>query len=171
LEEINELDFRMPGMINMAIRKANVADAQVIMNLHERSVLGLCADDYSQEQIKGWLAQSNLKKYQHRLKQHHSFIAEVDGKTAGYVRWNPETNELCSIFVDPDFVRQGIASDLMRIAERDALNLNVSEFWLDASLTAVPFYEDQGWTYVELSTHGPLECVRMTKQLPEESGD
>jgi len=38
-------------------------------------------------------------------------------------------------------------------------------FWLDASLTAVPFYQALGWDYVALSTDGPLDSVRMVKQL------
>jgi len=157
-------------MTNFTIREASGDDALAVLNLHQRSVLGLCIHDYTQEQIKSWLSQSSLEKYKIRLEIHRSYIAELDDKIAGYLRWNPETNELCSIFVDPDFIRQGIATCLMRIAEEDAVKHNANELWLDASLTAVPFYEARGWTYVELSMHGPLECVRMTKQLPEEIG-
>ena len=150
----------------MIIRKAAIGDALSMIKLHERSVLELCRDDYTLKQLKDWLSQSTLEKYQVRLERHRSYIAEHDGQMIAFVRWNPETNELCSIFVDPDFVRQGIATELMEIAYEDAISHGVKDLWLDASLNAVLFYEAIGWDYVELSSHGPLQGVRMTKQLP-----
>jgi putative acetyltransferase len=156
---------RLPEMKKMDIRKATVDDALSIMQLHERSVLELCRDDYTPEQLKDWLSISTLERYQIRLERHRAYLAEQDGKMIGYVRWHPETNELCSIFVDPDFVRQGVATKLMEVAEKDAKDRGVEELWLDSSLTAVPFYEAIGWNYVEQSMHGTLECVKMTKKL------
>jgi putative acetyltransferase len=149
----------------MNIRKAIIDGALLIMQLHERCVLELCRDDYTPEQLKDWLSSSNLERNKIRLERHRAYLAEKDGKLIGYVRWNPETNELCSIFVDPDFVRQGVATKLMEVAVQDAKEMGVKEFWLDASLTAVPFYEAMGWNYIEQSRHGTLECVKMTKQL------
>jgi len=153
----------------MIIRESTVADAQEMKNLHERSVLELCSADYSPEQLEEWVNSSPLAKYQSRLVHHRSFIAEIGGIMVGYARWNPATNELCSIFVHPEHVRQGIATELMQIAYEDAQSFAVKELWLDASLTAVPFYEAEGWNTVGHEMHGPLECVRMTKALVEES--
>jgi putative acetyltransferase len=155
----------------MIIREATVDDALAVWELHGRSVLELCSADYTREQLDGWLSHSTIEKYQVRLKMHRSYIAERDGKVVGYVRWNPVTNELCSAFVDPDHARQGIATELMEKACQDAISCGVKELWLNASLTAVPFYEAVGWEYVKLRTHGPLECVRMTKRLqPRQDG-
>ncbi|MCP4425155.1 MAG: GNAT family N-acetyltransferase [Chloroflexi bacterium] len=154
----------------MIFRKAEVADALEIMKLHKCSVLGLCSVDYTPEQLKEWLKSSTLEKYQKRLELHRAFIAEKDGRTVGYVRWNPATNELCSIFVDPNHVRQGIATKLMKMAYEDAASHGVTDMWLDASLTAVPFYEVEGWEHVEERMHGALACIRMVKRvsiLPE----
>ncbi|MCP4419662.1 MAG: GNAT family N-acetyltransferase, partial [Chloroflexi bacterium] len=130
--------------MKMIIREAAVADAQAILRLHTRSVLTLCRADYTTEQLEGWVSNSTLEKYQFRLKKHRAYVAEQDGNTAGYVRWNPATNELCSIFVDPDYVRQGVATKLMATACEDAISHGVEAFWLDASLTAVPFYKAIG---------------------------
>ena len=79
------------------IRAAKVDDALEIMHLHNRSITTLCRKDYTQEQLEGWVKNHRLEKYQKRLKIHRSFVAEIDGKIVGYVRWNPETNELCSM--------------------------------------------------------------------------
>lgn len=149
----------------MIIRAAEVGDALEIMALHKRSVLALCQDDYTAEQLEDWVNSSTLEKYQKRLTLQRAFIAEKDGEMAGYVRWNPATHELCSIFVDPDYVWQGIGTKLMKIAYEDASLRGVTDLWLDASLTAVPFYAADGWQSVERKMHGALECVRMVKRL------
>ena len=152
----------------MLIREATVDDTAAIMTLHERSVRGLCSADYTPEQIDGWLSRSTLERYQQRLQFHRSYIAELDREMVGYVRWNPATYELCSIFVHPDYVRRGIATLLMRTAYQDVNAHGVQDLWLDASLTAVPFYEVKGWEVVESGMHGILECVRMIKRLDSE---
>jgi putative acetyltransferase len=149
----------------MIIREARLEDAADLIRLHIRSVMALCRDDYTPDQLQDWISHSTLEKYQSRLEQHPSYIAEQDGKMIGYVRWNPETNELCSIFVDPDYVRQGIATALMEVAYQDAKSQDVVELWLYASLTAVPFYQAIGWQYVERTMRGLLNCVKMTKHL------
>jgi putative acetyltransferase len=153
----------------MIIRNANVDDAMEMKALHERSVLELCRFDYTPEQLKGWIKNNPLEKYQNRLEHHRSFIVEIDGKMVGYVRWNPETNELCSIFVHPDHVRQGIATKLMEKTYEDIRTFGVKELWLDASLTAVPFYETEGWEFIEKKMHGSLACVRMIKRMDDEN--
>ena len=152
----------------MLIRESTVDDTAAIMTLHERSVRGLCSADYTPEQIDGWLSRSTLERYQQRLQFHRSFIAELDGEMVGYVRWNPATYELCSIFVHPDYVRRGIATLLMKTAYQDVKAHGVQDLWLDASITAVPFYEVEGWEVVESGMHGILECVRMIKRLDSE---
>ncbi len=147
----------------MIIRDARIDEARAIKELHDRSVAGLCNADYTPEQLESWIGRATLEKYQKRLEQHRSFIAEIDGEIVGYVRWNPATNELCSICVGPDHIRRGIATQLMKRACGDSASYGVKELWLDASLTAIPFYEAEGWETVEHKMHGILECVRMIK--------
>ena len=100
-----------------------------------------------------------------RLENHRSYIAERDGNAIGYGRRNPETNELCSIFVDPDHIRQGVATKLMEVADEDARSHGVKVIWLDASPTAVPFFVALGWKWIENRRHGPPACVRMTYNI------
>lgn len=149
----------------MIIRKAVIDDVLMMKELHDRAVMELCRKDYSIEQLKGWINKSPLEKYYWRLETQRVFIAEKDGSMLGFVRWYPKTNELCSICVEPDFARQGIGTLLMEHACEDARGHNVDTLWLDASLTAVPFYQVLGWEYVAISTDGPLDSVRMVKHI------
>ena len=149
----------------MIIRNALEADVVRMKELHDRAVLELCHNDYTLEQLQSWINRSPLEKYYWRLETQRIFLAEVDGRILGYVRWYPGTNELCSICVEPEFARQGIGSLLMGRACQDARDHGVDEMWLDASLTAVPFYQHLGWKKGASSSEGPLDSVRMTKQL------
>ena len=51
----------------------------------------------------------------------------------------------------------------------DARSRGLTALWLDASLTAVPFYETVGFVGIVETTHAfhgaPLECVRMEMSL------
>jgi putative acetyltransferase len=154
----------------MIIREANVDDAQTLKELHNRSVLALCSKDYSAEQLEDWVKFSTVERYQERLKFHRTFVGEIEGLMVGFVRWNPATNELCSIFVDPDHTRRGIGTRLMKKAYEDALAMGVEKMWLYASLTAVPFYKAESWNYLELTKRGSLACIRMEKSLTTEKG-
>ena len=89
------------------------------------------------------------------------------------MRWYPETKELCSICVEPEYARQGIGTALMEYACRDARDHGVELLWLDASLTAIPFYLSLGWEKGANLTESPLDGVRMTKELrpPKSDGD
>lgn len=149
----------------MNIRQATMDDAPAIHQIHQRAVLALCRDDYPLEQLETWAAYSTLAMQQDRLKEHRAFVAELEGKTVGFVHWHPVSHELCSIYVDPAYARQGVATQLMAYAANDALAQGVDALWLDASLTAVPFYKADGWQEVKRATHRGLACVRMTKQL------
>lgn len=153
----------------MIIRKADVDDVPTLKELHDRAVMELCRADYTIDQLESWVNKSPLEKYYWRLETQRIFIAEDAGRTLGFVRWYPKTNELCSICVEPEFARRGIGTSLMEHACQDARDHNVETFWLDASLTAVPFYQALDWQYVELSTDGPLDSVRMVKLLQTNS--
>ena len=152
-------------MNKIIIRKAVIEDAAMIKELHDRAVLVLCLNDYTADQLRSWVRRSPLEKYLWRLENHRIFVAEKDGRALGFVRWYPETNELCSICVEPEYARQGIGTQLMEYAYADAKEIGVDSFWLDASLTAVPFYQALDWEYVSLSEEGLLESVRMVKRL------
>lgn len=149
----------------MVIREAAAEDLRLMKELHDRAIRELCRNDYTREELEGWIKKSTLEKYRWRLETQRIFIAEGEGRMLGFIRWYPETNELCSICVEPEFARQGIGTTLMEHALEDAREQGVDLLWLDASLTAVPFYESLGWEYITFQTAGPLDCVRMEKRL------
>jgi putative acetyltransferase len=153
----------------MNIRDATLDDAEGIWDIHVRSIRELCSADYTPAQIKAWTGHRTVEDYRKRIKSDPFYVAEIYGKTVGFARFRPSTNELCSVFVDPDHVRQGVGTALLRKACEDGARRGLTHFWLDASLTAVPFYESGGFVWEQNIVHTfsgvDLECVRMTRCL------
>jgi putative acetyltransferase len=153
----------------MIIRKAESKDADRIWEIHKNSVRVLCQPDYSKEQIEAWAGHRMPADYRQRILGGHFYAAEMDGNVIGYARYNPKTNELCSIFVDPLVARRGVGKALVDLIFEDAAARGMTHLWLDASLTAVSFYQAAGFSTVEETKHDfsgvSLECVRMTKQF------
>ena len=153
----------------MIIRKATVDDVQAILKVHTRSIESLCAHDYAPNQIQAWVGNKKNDNYVEVIQRDPTYVAEITGAIVGFIRFQPPTNELSSIFVDPDYIRQGIASSLFKKACEEAKLLDMTFFWLDASLTAVPFYNAMGFHNQGTTTHKfsgvDLKCIRMHKNL------
>ena len=158
---------------DVCIRQAQPTEAGVIRQLHTDSVRQLCGDVYTSAQIEAWVSFSDEEAYRQRLIKHRCFVAEMDGRIVGYARYNPPTQEFCSLYVDPGYTRLGIGSRLARTVFADARASGLRSLWLDASLNAVPVYETLRFKLEQFMVHSfagvELECARMTRQLfPEE---
>ncbi len=156
-------------MNDLVIRPAEAADAAPVIEIHSRSVQELCSGDYTARQIEVWAGKRTPEDMASRIAMHPYFVAEFNGKLLGYAAYSLNSNELLSIFVDPDYTRQGVASALMNELLADARSSGLTTLWLDSSLTAVPFYEKAGFTTSVETIHifdgVLLECLRMELSL------
>jgi GNAT superfamily N-acetyltransferase len=76
-----------------------------------------------------------------------STVAVVDNLVIGFVRvvYGEETGELEDLFVDPDWMRRGVASDLVRHEAEAARRAGLTRINLTANLHALAFYERAGF--------------------------
>jgi N-acetylglutamate synthase-like GNAT family acetyltransferase len=151
------------------VREATADDAAQILELRERSILALCVGDYADEQIAAWMGKRLATEYQQYIEKSPFFVSTLGSKVTGYAAYNPNSQQLSAVYVDPDFVRQGAATSLVKAVISDARERGVESLWLDASLTAVPFYEAAGFTPVKETKYAfggvSLECLRMKTGL------
>jgi N-acetylglutamate synthase-like GNAT family acetyltransferase len=151
------------------VRKATAGDAAQILELRERSILTLCVGDYADERIAAWMGKRIATEYQQWIEKSPYFVSTLGSKVTGYAAYNPNSQQVLAVYVDPDFVRQGAATSLVRAVQSDARSRGVESLWLDASLTAVPFYKAAGFTPVRETTHAfggvSLVCLRMKRVL------
>ena len=158
------------------IRQAVPADCPSIYQAHTRAIRELCSVDYDQIQIEAWAGPRRATDYLKPISRGRLFVAEFDSKVVGFSEYDNKTRELKAVYVNPDYGRRGIGKDLFRYACDEARAEGLDALWLDASLTAVPFYlamrcqRQQGTTH-RLMSGIELLCVRMTITLGEGEPD
>ena len=154
----------------MQIRHGTEADADAILDLHVRSIREICSRDYTPEQIEAWVGPKRAAHYLEPIRGQRLWVAERDGRVVGLGDYHATRNEICAVYIHPDFVGQGIGRALFQVVTRELKARGFSEAVLDASLTSVGFYEAMGCRKIEESQHmfRPgvfIPCVRMAVQL------
>lgn len=81
------------------------------------------------------------------IPENETWIAEVDGRAVAYVAFHPGWLE--HLYVSPDHQGQGIGPTLLAKALEDGTTRDLWTFQKNAR--ARKFYEDRGWTLVELT--------------------
>ncbi|TQV71921.1 GNAT family N-acetyltransferase [Denitrobaculum tricleocarpae] len=84
---------------------------------------------------------------------------------------------ICTVFVDPDYIRRGVGTAILNAAEEDIRLAGYHSAELVTILSAVNFYASHGYrkldnSVVELSNGSLLPAIRMSKHFDDhKSGD
>jgi GNAT superfamily N-acetyltransferase len=144
------------------IRIASPDDARAIHNLHTRSVRALCARDYPNEVIDGWLFGRTPAGYTGIAKE-EMYVFEESGAIRGFSHVVPIC--IVALFVDPDHTRRGFGKALFEHALAFIRASGAIPIAFEATLTALPFYLKMGCTEVRRSfvakNHVRVETVLM----------
>lgn len=154
----------------MQIRPATESDAENILELHVRSIRELCARDYTPEQVEAWAGPKKAEHYLEPIRSKRLFVAEQDGRVVGFGDYHATKNEICAVYIHPDFVGQGIGRALFRKVTEELKARGFSHAELDASLMSVGFYEAMGCRRIGECRHTfrpgvSIPCVKMTIDL------
>jgi putative acetyltransferase len=145
------------------IRTAVGDDAVRIHELHTRSVRELCKDEYSDEQINGWLNHRTPDGYLPGIKAKEMFVAISAGLVVGFGHAVP--GEIWAVYEAPEFSKQGVGSLILKHGIDVAQSDHQGSIYLDSTLNARGFYEKKGFVEIEraLVRHGDvlLPVVKM----------
>ena len=154
----------------MIVRRATLDDAEVICDVHIRSIRELCAKDYTPRQIESWTRYKSADNYRGGMVEGGEaiFVAEVEGRIIGFA--SLEADEITSVYVAPARISRGAGRALVEAAEAHARDQGVETIRLRSTITAIGFYQKMGYRRVEetvfvLRDGVPLECVWMDKPL------
>ncbi|GAB4541286.1 MAG: GNAT family N-acetyltransferase [Pleurocapsa sp.] len=147
------------------IRLATRNDSDAIVRVQYDSIKMLAAKDYTAKELEALLKSKSL----HRTWDEIIFVAEIKGEIVGLASLVKRNCSIGAVFVDPDFVRQGIGSKLLSVVEQEAIKHNIKILGVCSSLTGCAFYGANGYknlgkTYIPLHTVF-VPCIAMKKRL------
>lgn len=127
---------------------------ECICMIFQDSVAHTCCRDYTSGQLQAWLNRATEERWQKLKNSDLHFIAArccETGEYAGFTSVNAG-GYLHSMFVRPCYQRKGVASMLLRAAETYAIAQGADELHTEASHTARPFFEKNGFGIIRRQT-------------------
>ena len=131
------------------VRVFNITDLEQVLKLFYETVHTVNASDYSQEQRDAW-APKNLdrKRWKTMLLTSYTYVVEQGNQILGF--GSLTTNgTLDHIFVHKDHQGQGVGKLLLATLEGKAREQNLREITTEASITAQPFFLENGYAVVK----------------------
>jgi putative acetyltransferase len=156
--------------VAMIVRRATVDDAEAICDLHICSIRGLCANDYTPEQIEAWAGRKKPELYSRAMTEggETMFVAvDEQGRIIGFAAF--KAAEIYGLYVAPEAIRRGVGSELLDAAEAAMRLSGVAVVRFRSTLTALSFYQRHGYQHGDdaISRMGGVDipCVWMSKNL------
>ncbi len=142
-----------------------------MLSVFNRAVHETASADYSPEQVRAWApTDPDLAQWSAARAAATGFVAVADGSVIGFTEVD-DSGHVNMMFVDPDWVRQGVASQLLEQATAHAVLHGATTMTTDASVTARGFFESHG--FVAIAAQHPVRAgvmltnYRMTRDMTE----
>jgi N-acetylglutamate synthase-like GNAT family acetyltransferase len=156
----------------MHIRQAKTEDACAACSVIRRSITELCHADHGGDEVflGKWLSNKTVENVTRWIRRSHVVVAERAGTLLGVAAMT-DTGEITLNYVSPHARFQGVSKALMQWLEARARTLGLTECVLEATQTALPFYESLGYvksrqTYLLPLTGSPATVLRKSLEPP-----
>jgi putative acetyltransferase len=126
---------------SVTVRMAGEKDAVSMAEIYYNTVRIINSKDYSYTRIEAWSGPTpDPEMWKLRLKNKITFIACLCNEIAGFVEFEPDGN-IDAFYVHHNHQGKGVATELLKHVEREGFKHRVSKFYLEASITARPFFK------------------------------
>ena len=133
----------------MHIRPYQTGDEAALYQVYYSAIHKIAVRDYTAKQIEAWAPKAfDPAVWAERMHAIRPFVAEVDGRIAGYADVQP-SGYIDHFYVSGDFPRQGVGRVLMERIHAEAQRLALTALTSDVSRTAQPFFAHFGFQIVE----------------------
>ena len=133
-------------MSPVALRPYVPADTKRCAEIFRSSIEELAAEDYNEEQREAWASRADDEQaFGARLAGALTLLAMIDGAIAGFASLKG-ADQIDMLFIDPELARQGAGRTLIEALTKLAQARGAKRLTVDASDTARPLFERQGFT-------------------------
>jgi putative acetyltransferase len=133
-------------MSAVALRPYLPADVKRCAEIFRLSIEELAAEDYDEPQREAWASRADDEQaFGARLAEALTLLAVIDGAIAGFASLKG-AEEIDMLFIDPEFVRQGVGRTLVDALTKLAEARGAKRLTTEASDVARPLFERLGFT-------------------------
>lgn len=148
----------------LQFRLISESDLPAVAEIISRCLREVNAAFYSEPQISKLQEKFTVEELRQRYAKMSAVVAVLSDKIVETGAL--ESNCIKTVFVSPDYLRQGIGWQIMEKLEAMARGAGIGKLIIHASLNAREFYERQGYRYVQdLSWEGGSAFFEMEKSL------
>jgi GNAT superfamily N-acetyltransferase len=133
----------------MRVRTYEIGDTQEIVKLFYDTIHEVNIRDYTQAQVDAWApAALDIASWTKSLSSKFTFVAEEGDKIAGFGELET-SGHIDRFYCHQDFQRQGVGRLILAQIDLKARKLGIKKLFTEASITAKPFFESQGFIAVK----------------------
>lgn len=146
-------NFINPVITSMTIRNATTDDVEQLRQLYFETIMTINARDYSPEQVTAWASTAErIDSLKQKIKAQHFYVATIDKGTIIGFSALEENGHLDMLYVHKEFQGLGVAKELWKKILAKARMLGITRIETEASITAKPFFEKQGFHLIKEQT-------------------
>jgi putative acetyltransferase len=151
------------------LRPFLAADTMALRELFAQSIEELTQDDYNEDQRLAWISSAeDAEAFAARLSGMLTLVVQLDEEYLGFASLKDNTH-IDMLFVHPYYASEGVGSAMMSALEAIAAARGTEAVTVDASDTAMPFFERRGFEATQRNSipldEQWLSNTTMTKRL------
>lgn len=132
----------------VTLRTYKPDDAPALLTLFRDTIRRINARDYNPDQIRAWASDDiDPQVWASRFAGRFAAVAEEAGRPVGFAELEA-SGHIDRVYVSADHQRCGIGRLLLAAMVVEARRRSIARLFTEASITARPFFEAQGFTVV-----------------------
>lgn len=134
-----------PGVPGIGLRPALPSDTGVLAAIAQAAIFELTGEDYDANQQEAWAARfDDEEALAQRLGDRLTLVATRGGEPAGFIAL-ADNRQIDLLYVHPTVAGEGVAALLCDAAEKLAAARGAKSLTVDASDTALGFFQKRGY--------------------------
>ncbi|MDZ7959993.1 MAG: GNAT family N-acetyltransferase [Aulosira sp. DedQUE10] len=132
----------------MKIRLFQQQDAEQIAQLFHETVREVNICDYSNNQVKSWAPDNiHFRNWAKICSERFTYVADDQGVIAGFGELELNGHIDC-FYCHKNYLRMGVGSKIYSAIETKADELGINRLYVEASITAKPFFLHMGFSII-----------------------